>query len=210
MDDFVVIAGVPDLPKKLLAYTIEKEMGIPCELMGERVGVPAKGKADQKTLVLVDFAEAEREALLADLRVNAILGSDRHVVALYNVGSAADVENVGVLRGIQGLFYQHDPIELLVKGIRALLAGEIWLPRKVLVQIALRAATQDGNGLENARLTRREIEILSCVGAGHTNDEIGRKLCVSSHTVKTHLYRVFKKIKVRNRFQASLWAARHL
>jgi LuxR family transcriptional regulator of csgAB operon len=65
--------------------------------------------------------------------------------------------------------------------------------------------------IENsAALTRREVEILALLGIGSSNDEIAEKLYISSNTVKTHLYRVFRKIKVPNRFQAALWAARNL
>ena len=213
MDSNVVVFGVPDLTKQLLAYAIQREVGIPCSFVGSGDafdGVPIGGNAGQKTLVLVDFADAGLEGALAQLKVRSRV-SDGFVVALYNVAPAADVERVVTLRGIQGLFHIHDPIELLVKGVRALLDGEVWLPRRVLVQIALRAgAAPHGNGEESTCLTRREVEILLCVGAGHTNDEISRKLCVSSHTVKTHLYRVFKKIKVRNRMEAFRWASSHL
>jgi LuxR family transcriptional regulator of csgAB operon len=62
----------------------------------------------------------------------------------------------------------------------------------------------------NEILSSRQIEILAQVAVGASNDEIAEKLCVSPHTVKTHLYNVFKKIKVANRLQAALWAAKHL
>jgi len=48
------------------------------------------------------------------------------------------------------------------------------------------------------------------VAVGATNDEISDKLCISPHTVKAHLYRIFRKINVPNRVQASLWAAQNL
>ncbi len=59
-------------------------------------------------------------------------------------------------------------------------------------------------------LTERQIQILALVAVGATNDEIADKLCISPHTVKTHLYRIFKNINVPNRVQASLWAAKNL
>jgi LuxR family transcriptional regulator of csgAB operon len=59
-------------------------------------------------------------------------------------------------------------------------------------------------------LTKRQIEILAMIAVGSTNEEISDKLCISPHTVKTHLYKIFKKINVPNRVQASLWAAKNL
>ena len=59
-------------------------------------------------------------------------------------------------------------------------------------------------------LTERQTEILALVVIGATNDEIADRLCISPHTVKTHLYSIFKKINVPNRVQAALWAAKNL
>jgi LuxR family transcriptional regulator of csgAB operon len=59
-------------------------------------------------------------------------------------------------------------------------------------------------------LTPREIEIVSMIAAGAANAHIADKLCISSHTVKTHIYNIFKKINVPNRLQAALWAAKNL
>ena len=62
----------------------------------------------------------------------------------------------------------------------------------------------------NADLTLREIGVLTMVAAGSKNAVIADKLCISPHTVKTHIYNIFKKIDVPNRLQASLWAAKNL
>ncbi len=55
-------------------------------------------------------------------------------------------------------------------------------------------------------LTPKEKEVLELVGKGASNQEIADKLCVQDVTVKTHLNRIFKKLKVSNRTQAVLLA----
>ncbi|MCP1365881.1 LuxR C-terminal-related transcriptional regulator, partial [Halomonas sp. BBD48] len=59
-------------------------------------------------------------------------------------------------------------------------------------------------------LTHREQEIISLLGSGASNTEIADKLFVSEHTVKSHLYNTFRKIKVHNRIQAMNWARQNL
>ena len=59
-------------------------------------------------------------------------------------------------------------------------------------------------------LTSRERDILCGLSRGLTNAKIADTHCLSPHTVKTHIYRIFKKIKVENRLMAAHWAAQHL
>ena len=51
--------------------------------------------------------------------------------------------------------------------------------------------------------TPREREILLLIRLGKTNEEISTILGVSLNTVKTHIKHLFKKLKVRNRTEAS-------
>ena len=51
-------------------------------------------------------------------------------------------------------------------------------------------------------LTVREIEVLTWLTEGKSNQEIGAILTVSPHTVKNHLQKIYKKLKVQNRVQA--------
>jgi two-component system nitrate/nitrite response regulator NarL len=55
-------------------------------------------------------------------------------------------------------------------------------------------------------LTRREAEILDCLTAGASNKQIARDLGITEATVKIHMKSLIRKIGVRNRTQAALWA----
>jgi len=57
-----------------------------------------------------------------------------------------------------------------------------------------------------SRLTRREVEILRLVAEGRSNREVAKLLWVTDQTVKFHLANTYRKLGVRNRFDASQWA----
>lgn len=65
-------------------------------------------------------------------------------------------------------------------------------------------------GQDLSGLTRREMEILDLIADGYSNQQIADALFISPHTVKTHLHNIFKKINVKRRLQAALWAAQNL
>jgi DNA-binding NarL/FixJ family response regulator len=65
---------------------------------------------------------------------------------------------------------------------------------------------QETGTLTRARLTRREIEILRLVAEGRSNREVAMLLWVTDQTVKFHLANTYRKLGVRNRFEASQWA----
>ena len=56
-------------------------------------------------------------------------------------------------------------------------------------------------------LTRREIQVLRRMAGGATNKEISNALCISEHTVKSHVIHIFNKLGVNDRAQASAWGA---
>jgi ATP/maltotriose-dependent transcriptional regulator MalT len=58
-----------------------------------------------------------------------------------------------------------------------------------------------------ARLSRRELEVLSLIGQGLTNPQIGRRLFISDVTVKVHVRHIFEKLGVRTRTEAAVVAA---
>lgn len=58
-------------------------------------------------------------------------------------------------------------------------------------------------------LTRRELDIVSCVAAGDTNRKIAERLGISENTVKNHLKNILEKLSLDNRVQLTSFAIRH-
>jgi ATP/maltotriose-dependent transcriptional regulator MalT len=56
-------------------------------------------------------------------------------------------------------------------------------------------------------LSRQELQVLRLLGAGYSNEEIGRTLFVSGNTVKTHLRHIYAKLDVKTRSAAVSRAA---
>ncbi len=57
------------------------------------------------------------------------------------------------------------------------------------------------NFLKKHSITDRENEIITLLLKGYNNDQISNRLCISSGTVKNHIYKIFQKIDVKNRTQ---------
>jgi len=82
---------------------------------------------------------------------------------------------------------------------------------------AAAAGTSAGSASESAQaraelpdgLTRREAEILGLIARGLTNSEIASQLFLSSHTIKTHINRIFTKTGSRDRIAAARYAKEH-
>jgi DNA-binding NarL/FixJ family response regulator len=55
-------------------------------------------------------------------------------------------------------------------------------------------------------LTPRQLEILRAVAEGHTNAEIARELWLTEQTVKFHLSKIYRRLGVSNRTEASRYA----
>jgi LuxR family transcriptional regulator of csgAB operon len=133
-------------------------------------------------------------------------------VALCNVDPKFKIEKFAMKNNIQGIFYEDDPPEVIRKGISAILNGDLWYSRKTLVKHVLEPGRRMNslNHVKSVNLTMREREILTLITSGLSNQTIANDLFISVHTVKTHIYNIYEKINVNNRFQAMLWAIKYL
>jgi two-component system nitrate/nitrite response regulator NarL len=59
---------------------------------------------------------------------------------------------------------------------------------------------------EEAELTERENQILGSLALGHNNKEIARGLGISDATVKVHIKHLLRKLNLKSRLEAAVWA----
>jgi two-component system NarL family response regulator len=113
--------------------------------------------------------------------------------------------------GAKGYLSKNVSISDLIKAIKAVHKGELWVERKLMAKFFDKEAITDPKGESRAGrpkmvLTPREKEILSILTTGCTNKEIAKALFISEKTVKSHLNSIFRKLNVTRRLQAILQA----
>lgn len=199
----VVIVGASSLQNKLLAKLVEERTGYACVIrradhLNGFLGAPGG-------LALVDAADLD--ALLPMLHGVEV----RCNVAIINAEDGLPFDRIISAPGVRGVFFSGASEEHLVKGIEAIFRGDYWLSRRLLCAHLERTRkalpAPPGNGM--VALTRKEMETLRLLASGNTTARIARDLNVSPHTVKTHIYNLFRKIGATNRVQAIHWASQH-
>jgi len=103
---------------------------------------------------------------------------------------------------------------LLLKAVRTVCSGEIWVPRKLISQLISELANAVEAGHQNIdplisktmeSLTPRELEVARMVHLGGNNKMIARELDISERTVKAHLSAIFRKLDIENRLHLALY-----
>ena len=105
----------------------------------------------------------------------------------------------------QGLAWLHPENEALVLLQQfVVFAGDLWpllLLDRALPRMTDTASATLSQSLERFAITPREKEIVERICDGKTNNQIADELFISLQTVKTHTYRIYRKLGVRNRVQ---------
>jgi DNA-binding NarL/FixJ family response regulator len=113
--------------------------------------------------------------------------------------------------GARGVVWKQSASALLLKSIRKVYAGEIWLDNRMTAELidAFKKSSDSGARREKPLLSPREREIVQLVAQGFRNREIAEKLFISEQTVKNHLHNIFDKLGVSDRLELALYAIHH-
>jgi NarL family two-component system response regulator LiaR len=164
-----------------------------------------KARALQPDIVLLDVVLKDGSSVEAIEQILQVSSKSRVLVL-----SGQGAENVmpTLRRGARGFVSKDTASDHLLEAIQAVLEGGIWSEPKATGKLVDEMRAREKQRKKEEDLTPREQEVLQLVGEGKRNAEIARILCISEHTVKTHVSSLMQKLEIDDRLQLTLYAAR--
>ncbi|MCL4524508.1 MAG: response regulator transcription factor [Acidobacteria bacterium] len=160
-------------------------------------------------ILLLDLRMPDKDGLAVLEEVNFDSLPTRVIVL---TATEDDREVVRAVRmGARGIVLKDSATDLLIKSIRTVYSGEIWLDKKKTSDVieAFKKSAESGPRRDKPLLSDREKEIVGLVAQGFRNREIGEKLFISEQTVKNHLHNIFDKLGVSDRLELALYSLHH-
>ena len=111
--------------------------------------------------------------------------------------------------GASGYITKDNDSTSLINVIKDIHSGSTYLQPslgKILRQYIDEEAVDNSDIEKIGLLSKREYEVLKLISTGYNNKEIGRNLFISEKTVKNHITNIFKKLEVKDRVQAVIFA----
>lgn len=116
------------------------------------------------------------------------------MIALTTYGGDEDIRRA-LAAGVQAYLTKDVLHDELLKAIRAVYAGQTYLPSAVASALAAQMPRPD--------LSAREVQVLELIVSGQANKQIAYSLGIAEHTVKNHVKNILSKLGVQDRTQAA-------
>ena len=151
------------------------------------------------------FRQHQPDVALLDMRMPGMGGVEAALVirsefpgakmiALTTYGGDEDIRRA-LAAGVHAYLTKDVLSDELLKAIRAVNAGQTYLPAAVAASLAAQLPRPD--------LSARELQVLALIVGGHANKQIAFTLSIAEHTVKNHVKSILSKLGVRDRTQAA-------
>ena len=179
---------------------------------------------DRSILLIIDVGGGDAEAEYAQIADFKAIYPNSHVVALADHCRSGDI--ISAFRaGADAYLTKIAASDTFIKALELVMLGQTVLPVKTstLIRDIRRDLKYDSfnEGFTDATIKmesdERELSILStrekcilrCLIEGESNKTIAREISIAEATVKVHVKAILRKIRVRNRTQAAVWAMNH-
>src|SRR5258707_3116774 len=187
------------------------------KLLSLEEDVQVVGEASDGCEVLDKVQELDPDVLLLDLRMpnldglsalQALQQTNKRTRVIVLTASEDKNEFVQAMKlGCSGIVLKQTAPDLIVKSIRKVNAGEIWLDSHTTAAVMRQFQTGteaggsggSGKGRERSPLSARGREIVALVAHGYKNKEIAEKMFISEQTVKDHLHNILDKVGISGR-----------
>ena len=173
-------------------------------------GAPLAVETLSPDVLLISASSDARQTVTVLDRVNRAPGTAK--VILLVLLENQDFFVRAVRAGCRGILHKESAPDLLLKCIRKVSEGELWLDRATTAQV-LRQFTDDhppqrpkDRDSKNSPLSPREREIVGLVIQGYKNRELAERLTISEQTVKNHMHNIFDKLGVSDRLELTLYS----
>jgi RNA polymerase sigma factor (sigma-70 family) len=115
-------------------------------------------------------------------------------------------------RGVRGIIPRSISPDLLVKCVRKIAAGEVWIDSQSVdwvIEASRSREAEPPRPRTQLRLSPKELAIITCITQGKRNKEIAHQLGTTEQVVKNYLRRVYDKLGVSDRLELAFYALHH-
>lgn len=193
---------------------------------GEQPGMQLVGKASRRKELFELLPNARPDIILLDLDLNGessldfldeILRQSQAQVLVLTALQDPAVHQRAILAGASGLVLKSESADVILRAIRRVHAGEVWLDRGTTSRLLktmsapMAPPCEDSNLSRISRLTPKELEIIQTMALipGGRNKAIASRLFMSEHTLRNHLTEIYNKLGLENRLALVMFSIEH-
>ena len=170
----------------------------------------ARSQSPDLILLDLDLGAENGLTLLPELRAAA---KDARVLILTGLKDS-EAHRQAIRLGAMGVVLKEDAAEVLIKAIKKVHAGEVWVDRSTMGSLLHEMTRKDSDepDLEAAKiatLTDRERQVITLIAEGLKNKQIAERSCLSETTITHYLSSIFDKLEVSDRLELVIYAFRH-